>query len=480
MESKYEKKGQLSSNAIQLGSDSQNCMPIKETKDCKSLKSTEPSLSLHPSSLNSSVWHNASTSRNFQEFGYETCNIQNNDAISTAKSKCHKDTLVDQINNIKSVSTCSPVTLPSNASNMLKQTLSTHTVLIDSSCDGVSAVDNNTSVTGKSNESDGLNRQESYFSDSDEDNEGCDEKEFEVIIYDPTLFKPLQTQIAGHGSEGDGEKGFLQRPDGRLLKPVQAPPRGRRELEFYKKINSSKDPVDIRLRKCIPEFFGVEKVGFRNGITVTEEFLIIRDITEGFTRPAIMDIKIGSRTWGPDAGARKRVLEDSKYAGTKHPFGFSILGLIVHSLKWEDDEIREGCLGKKYNKSFGKNLKTEDVNTVPEIFFDASESSHKIAECVEIMTKQIRTIYETFKSQTKYKIYGSSLLMAYDADAIKRFKKGEMGKKELEKYVNVKLIDFAHVFPSQGERDDNFLRGLDNLLSLFEDFYKRLFPESKF
>ena len=69
--------------------------------------------------------------------------------------------------------------------------------------------------------------------------------------------------------------------------------------------------------------------------------------------------------------------------------------------------------------------------------------------------------------------------MAYDADAIKRFKKGEMGKKELEKYVNVKLIDFAHVFPSQGERDDNFLRGLDNLLSLFEDFYKRLFPESE-
>ena len=164
-----------------------------------------------------------------------------------------------------------------------------------------------------------MNPDENYYSDSDSDD---DEKEFEVIIYDPSLFKPLPTQIAGHGSEGDGEKGFLKRPDGRLLKPVQAPPRGRRELDFYKRINASKDPTDLRLKKCIPEFFGVEKVGFINGITITEEFLILRDITEGYSRPSIMDIKIGSRTWGPDASAKKQAQENAKYAGTKHPFGF--------------------------------------------------------------------------------------------------------------------------------------------------------------
>jgi hypothetical protein len=166
----------------------------------------------------------------------------------------------------------------------------------------------------------GISLEENNYTDSDSDED--EQKEFEVIIYDPSVFKPLPNQIAGHGSEGDGEKGFLKRPDGRLLKPVQAPPRGRRELDFYKRMNSSKDPTDIRLKSCIPEFFGVEKVGFINGITITEEFLILRDITEGFSRPAIMDIKIGSRTWGPDASAKKQLLEDAKYAGTKHPFGF--------------------------------------------------------------------------------------------------------------------------------------------------------------
>ena len=148
-------------------------------------------------------------------------------------------------------------------------------------------------------------------------------------------------------------------------------------------------------------------------------------------------------------------------------------------MKSEADENGEGCHGKKYNKSFGKNLKTEDVHTVPEIFFDANESGGKVIECVEIMTRQIRTIYEAFESQKKYKIYGSSLLMAYDADAIRRLENGNIDRTELEKYVNVKLIDFAHVFSSDGERDDNFLRGLSNLLSLFEDFYKRSLPDPK-
>ena len=121
----------------------------------------------------------------------------------------------------------------------------------------------------------------------------------------------------------------------------------------------------------------------------------------------------------------------------------------------------------------------EDVNTVPEIFFDVKESGNKVAEIVEIMIKQIRAIYEAFESQRKYKIYGSSLLMAYDADAIKSLKDGKIEKKELENYVNVKLIDFAHVFPAEGERDNNFLKGIANLLSLFEDFYKEFLPGSK-
>lgn len=72
---------------------------------------------------------------------------------------------------------------------------------------------------------------------------------------------PLPTQIAGHGSEGDGQRAILKREaDGKLLKPIQAPPKGLREVAFYTRINQSTDPVDVSLRQHIPKFYGVEKV----------------------------------------------------------------------------------------------------------------------------------------------------------------------------------------------------------------------------
>lgn len=144
---------------------------------------------------------------------------------------------------------------------------------------------------------------------------------------------PLPTQIAGHGSEGDGQRAILKREDGKLLKPIQAPPKGPREAEFYRKISQSRDPIDIRLRNFIPKFHGIEQVGFTNGIIVTEDFLVLDDITENFIMPNVMDVKIGRKTFGPDATEKKMTQEMSKYVGTKVPFGFSILGMIVHSLE---------------------------------------------------------------------------------------------------------------------------------------------------
>ena len=47
-------------------------------------------------------------------------------------------------------------------------------------------------------------------------------------------------------------------------------------------------------------------------------------------------------------------------------------------------------------------------------------------------------------------------------------------EEELKKFVNIRLTDFAHVFDANGERDDNFLNGLSNLLDLFRNYMKNL------
>lgn len=40
-----------------------------------------------------------------------------------------------------------------------------------------------------------------------------------------------------------------------------------------------------------------------------------------------------------------------------------------------------------------------------------------------------------------------------------------------ELWANVKIIDFAHTFPANGnEVDSNYLEGIDNLVKIFEGF----------
>ena len=183
--------------------------------------------------------------------------------------------------------------------------------------------------------------------------------------------------------------------------------------------------------------------------------------SKGFVKPNIMDIKIGSQTWGPDASEQKIAQEKAKYLGTKGPFGYSILGMLVHAF---DEKNSENSL-KMLDKSFGKELKQDEIQQVPEIFFNHQENPPM--ELIQIFVTKIATILETFQEQRKYKIYASSLLMAYDAEAVQKFKNQEIDLDQLENYVNIRLIDFAHVFNAHGEPDENFLTGLTNLLDLF-------------
>ena len=124
---------------------------------------------------------------------------------------------------------------------------------------------------------------------------------------------------------GDGQQAILKRKDGKILKLIQPPPRGPREVNFYQEINSSNHPNDALIRNHIPKYHGLERVEFHNGIDVAKDFLVLDDITEGFQLPTVMDIKIGKQTWGPDASEDKKLSESSKYCGTKGPFGFRLV-----------------------------------------------------------------------------------------------------------------------------------------------------------
>lgn len=209
-------------------------------------------------------------------------------------------------------------------------------------------------------------------------------------------------------------------------------------------------------------------MGFTNGITVTEEYLVLEDITDGLIAPNVMDVKLGRVTWGPDASAKKIAQEKSKYKETKDSFGFSVLGMLVHAL---DPEAEDQVI--KFDKAFGKALKANDVAKVPEIFFSHGQGPPK--ELVDMVIDDMKSIREVLMIQRKYRFFASSLLLVYDSHVVKQFKAGKVGLDGLRKTVAVRLIDFAHAFENLYHgKDDNLLTGLENLLDLFKSYRKQI------
>lgn len=71
------------------------------------------------------------------------------------------------------------------------------------------------------------------------------------------------------------------------------------------------------------------------------------------SEPCVMDVKIGRRTWDPEATPEKRLSEEAKYSEVKANYGFCLPGYQVYRLP-------SGEL-KKFDKNHGKQLNSKTL-----------------------------------------------------------------------------------------------------------------------
>merc|ERR1712032_1323310 len=213
--------------------------------------------------------------------------------------------------------------------------------------------------------------------------------------------------------------------------------RGEREIQFYRTITEATDSSLAQFQPFIPSFYGscTKKDG---------QFMMIENATMRMTRPCIMDIKIGAKTYGPDASAEKAAKQDASYAGTKKPLGFSVLGMSVyHGAKKDEFKV--------LNKEYGKSLNKDNIKDFVNVFFDKANET--------AMTQAM------FSNQMVFHIFGSSILFVYDASILLE---SEASSEAIDSAVVVKMIDFAHVHPANGQPDQNYNFGLANLIQVLE------------
>lgn len=272
------------------------------------------------------------------------------------------------------------------------------------------------------------------------------------------MLKTPDHQVAGHQAK-DGKLGPLIDDSGRFYKPLQDGKRGAREEAFYTSMASNAS-IPNSIKKYFPVFYGTETLEASDGSGLIPH-LVLQDLVSTHLHPSVMDIKIGSRTWYPQASEdyiRKCLRKDRQ--NTNLSLGFRICGLQTY----ESEE-------SGYWKPDKKSINSFTVDTVRSSL-RKFVSSNPLADCKPDCSlayavygssggilQQLLELKSWFEVQTIYQFNSCSVLVIYDKEA------AEAGTLQ----AGVKLVDFAHVVDGDSVIDHNFLGGLCSLIKFISD-----------
>lgn len=214
---------------------------------------------------------------------------------------------------------------------------------------------------------------------------------------------PLSHQVAGH-MYGKDRVGMLQHHDGTVLKQLQPPPRGPRELDFYKKVfaDDCGNRTLLELQKYLPKYYGV----WSPSTAPNDLYLKLEDVTRKFNKPCIMDVKIGQKSYDPYASNEKIQQQISKYP-LMEGIGFLVLGMRVYHSNSDSYET--------HNQHYGRSLTKETVKDGISRFFRNGGTLRKDAIAASI--EKIQQILQWFESQDRLHFYASSLLFVYEGSS---------------------------------------------------------------
>ena len=254
-----------------------------------------------------------------------------------------------------------------------------------------------------------------------------------------------------------------------------------------------------------------------------DENLCLENLTHGFVRPCILDLKLGFRLYESHADASKRDKMIANAKGTTtESLGLRISGMKVH------DSCDDRCT--IYPKRFGRTRTNDTILDAFLAFFfpttayghssdphivrvdDASDGIRKETTRGNISSKKMRWIIESYMDDLRdirqfiadhptIQLIGTSLLFVYEGDlsaanrvwaqmlqedqditvkgngdahiAHTNNEKGsddesDSGEEQRPRLCDLRIIDFAHSRwdAQQTEIDNDLLRAIDNVLDL--------------
>jgi len=299
---------------------------------------------------------------------------------------------------------------------------------------------------------------------------------------------PFDVQVGGHIGVLSSEDGSV------IIKPCR-----HREKTFYSTLSSTE--AFARLLPYVPNFYGTlklhGKLDEQGNITSadgvgsgTDESLVLENLAYTFSRPNVLDVKLGTVLWDEYATPEKRArMEKSARETTSLETGVRLTAFNVYD--YTENKIIHTP------KTYGKSIKATDLPTGIAKFFPLTTSDvptgqglprRILKEVLKGIITETIAIREVI-SDIGMRMVGCSLLIIYEADweilkqtlALWRPDTADaeedsddsddtddsLALKNRPPYV-VKLIDFAHtIFHGQGP-DTGVTLGLDTTIKLLK------------
>lgn len=249
-----------------------------------------------------------------------------------------------------------------------------------------------------------------------------------------------------------------------------------------------RDEIDLlrQLSGFVPSYYGIIGQTTSTSYEISSDsYIIMSDITANFSKPCVLDLKMGQKTYERDAHYTKREREISKYE-QQVEFGFRIVGMRPYD-PLNDSADEDGFVF--YDKHYGRSLLTlEAVILAFETFFKTYNDPELLrsyeeeaaactsgrefqlndlrrkwkiyqyplrADVLNNVIEQLMCILEWFEDNERFVFRSSSLLFVFG---------GDLSQPHCD-IVNVKMIDFGHVQRGRG-LDEGYLYGLKNLISI--------------
>ncbi|KAG7308486.1 hypothetical protein JYU34_005696 [Plutella xylostella] len=133
-------------------------------------------------------------------------------------------------------------------------------------------------------------------------------------------------------------------------------------------------------------------------------FLMMENITSSYTRPCVLDVKMGTRQHGDDASAEKRSKQIAKcQASTSAALGVRLCGMQVY-------DGSGSCVRR--DKYWGRSLSEAGLRDALRAFFATGAPLRR--RVVRRVLQDLDELRHAVAKQTNYRFYSCSLLIVYE------------------------------------------------------------------